>query len=136
MLQQLDKQHFLRNYPKFNEIDNEYDDVFQVFKQWKGNSKCIYLQGIADERRADIESIEAVLSFPDLKGVVVGRILPERMEAFKKKFGEEALNNRLFFTGQIKQLKTPQYIKECYLSLVFYKKVNPNNWYCEPNRLR
>lgn len=134
-VKQMDKQFYLRNYPQFNEIDSEYDDTFHSFKEWKGDSKCVYLQGIADEKRADIESIAAVLSFPEMKGVVVGRILPERMDVFKQRFGEDILRNRLFFTGQIKQLKTPQYIKECFLSLVFYKNVNPNNWYCEPNRL-
>jgi glycosyltransferase involved in cell wall biosynthesis len=134
-VKQMEKQFYLRNYPQFNEIDNEYDETFHSFKEWKGESKCVYLQGIADEKRADMESIAAVLSFPEMKGVVVGRILPERMEVFKQRFGEEALRKCLFFTGQIKQLKTPQYIKECFLSLVFYKNVNPNNWYCEPNRL-
>ena len=134
-VKQMEKQFYLRNYPQFNEIDSEYDETFHSFKEWKEESKCVYLQGIADEKRADVESIAAVLSFPEMKGVVVGRILPERMKAFKQKFGEDILRNRLFFTGQIKQLKTPQYIKECFLSLVFYKNVNPNNWYCEPNRL-
>ena len=134
-VRQRNKQFYLRNYPQFNEIDSEYDETFKEFKEWKGDSKCVYLQGLQDEKRADLESIESVVAFPDLKGVVVGRILPEQMERFKAKVGEEVLKERFFFTGQIKQLKTPQYIRECFLSLVFYKNTSPNNWYCEPNRL-
>ena len=134
-VKQMDKQYYLRNYPQFNEIDSEYDDAFYAFKKWKGDSKCVYLQGLQDAKRADIESIESVIAFPELKGVVVGRILPEQMKRFKERIGEQVLKERMFFTGQIKQLKTPQYIKECFLSLVFYKKTSPNNWYCEPNRL-
>ena len=34
----------------------------------------------------------------------------------------------------ISQLKTPQYIKHCFMSLVFYKNTSPNNFYCEANR--
>lgn len=135
MICQAEKQFALRNYPQFNEIDSEYDQTFYAFKQWKGGSKCVYLQGLQDSKRADVESIESVIAFPELKGVVVGRILPEQMNLFKSKFGEDVLKERIYFTGQIKQLKTPQYIKECFLSLVFYKNVNPNNWFCEPNRL-
>lgn len=135
VVKQMNKQFYLRNYPQFNEIDSEYDEAFFAFKEWKGDTKCVYLQGLQDAKRADVESIKSVLSFPELKGVVVGRILPEQMERFKEKVGEQDLKNRIFFTGQIKQLKTPQYIKECILSLVFYKNTNPNNWFCEPNRL-
>ena len=134
-IKQKDKQYYLRNYPQFNEIDSDYDDAFYAFKEWKGDSNCIYLQGLQDSKRADLESIESVISFPDMKGVVVGRILPEQMERFKMRLGEQVLKERIFFTGQIKQLKTPQYIKECIMSLVFYKNTSPNNWYCEPNRL-
>ena len=87
------------------------------------------------EKRADVESIESVLAFPELKGVVIGGIQPDRMKVFEKKFGKEELEKRIFFTGQIKQLKTPQYIQRCAFSLIFYKNSSANNWYCEPNRM-
>lgn len=135
MVKHLEKQFVLRNYPQFNEIDEEYDDKYNVFVKWLGKSKCAYLQGIVSAARADMESIQAVLTIPDLKAVVVGRIQPERMEDFKQHFGEKVLAERIFFTGKIKQLKTPQYIRKCCIALVFYKNTSPNNWYCEPNRL-
>ena len=129
------KQYVLRNYPQFNEIDTEYDDVYKDFVKWLGDDKCAYLQGIVGSARADIESIQAVLTIPKLKAVVVGGIQPERMSEFEKQFGKDILKERVYFTGRIKQLKTPQYIRKCCLALVFYKHTSPNNWYCEPNRL-
>lgn len=135
MVKQPEKQFVLRNYPQFNEIDEEYDALYYDFLKWLGDDKCVYLQGIVSESRADVESIQAVMAMPNLKAVVVGSIKKERMEVFKQLFGENVLKERVFFTGRVKQLKTPQYIKKCCVALIFYKNTSPNNWYCEPNRL-
>ena len=129
------KQFVLRNYPEFNEIDTEYDETYLRFEKWLGDGKCVYLQGITGDSRADIESLSAVLAVDNLKAVVLGFILPERMTLFEKSFGLDTLKERVFFAGQQKQLKTPQYIRKCVMSLVFYKNTSMNNWYCEPNRL-
>lgn len=135
MIKYPQKQFYLRNYPQFNEIDSDYDETYEKFIAWKGDDKCVYLQGLMGEKRADVESIGAVLSIPGLKAVVIGKIIPDRMKIFESKYGKKELLERIFFTGQLKQLKTPQYIKQCFMSLVFYKNSTPNNWYCEPNRL-
>lgn len=135
MINHPEKQYILRNYPQFNEIDSEYDETYHSFKKWLNDKKCVYLQGVVDEKRADVESIEAVLSVPGLKAVVVGKTRPELQDILLLKHSENELSERLFFTGRIKQLKTPQYIRKCFMSLAFYKNVSPNNWYCEPNRL-
>lgn len=128
--------HFvLRNYPDFNEIDNEYDDTYNQFEKWLGDEKCVYLQGLTGPARADVESIGAVLAVPGLKAVVLGRVSEDQMRVFEQRFGKELLSERIYFVGQQKQLKTPQYIRKCIMSLVFYKKTSMNNWYCEPNRL-
>lgn len=129
------KQFILRNYPQFDEIDSEYDNKYHEFIKWLGDGECVYLQGLMDKTRADVESIEAVLSFPNLKAVVIGKIPDDRLAVIEEKVGKQTLYERCFFTGQIKQLKTPQYIRKCSMSLIFYKKVRTNNWYCEPNRL-
>ena len=135
MINHPEKHYIIRNYPQFNEIDSEYDDTYHSFSTWLNDKKCVYLQGIVDEKRADVESIEAVLSVPGLKAVVVGKTRPELKDILLLKYSEKELAERLFFTGRIKQLKTPQYIRKCFMSLAFYKNVSPNNWYCEPNRL-
>lgn len=135
MVRHPEKQLVLRNYPDFNEIDTEYDECYHRFIDWLGDDKCVYLQGIVAKDRADEESIGAVLAIKDLKAVVVGRIGAGRMERFEELYGKDVLAERVFFTGMVKQLKTPQYIRKCIMSLVFYKKTEMNNWYCEPNRL-
>lgn len=135
LVSHLQKQFVLRNYPQFNEIDEEYDDLYYKFVNWKGDCPCAYLQGLNTAVRAAEESVMAVMSAKNLKGVVVGNFDKNIKDKLIRYYGEEQLLSRIFFTGKIKQLKTPQYIRQCVLSLVFYKNSSPNNWYCEPNRL-
>lgn len=134
MVKHPEKHFVIRNYPDFNEVDTVYDETYQAFDKWLGNDKCVYLQGINNSDRADMESISAVMCFEELKAVIVGRIDDTLYERLMAKFGKEAVEKRLFFTGMIKQLKTPQYIRRSFMSLVFYKNTSMNNWYCEPNR--
>lgn len=127
--------HFaLRNYPNFEDVDTEYDEKYKAFMAWKKDRPCVYLQGLTDESRADVESISAVLSYPDIVAVVVGGFQDRSREELVKKWGEQALNERVYFVGKIPQLKIPQYVSKCFTTLVFYKNVRPNNWYCEANR--
>lgn len=135
LVSDINKHFVLRNYPEFNEIDLEHDEIYHRFDEWLGESRCVYLQGLMGAKRADVESIGAVLAVPNLKAVVVGRISEERMSFFETVFSKEQLKERIFFAGQQKQLKTPQYIRKCVASLIFYKNTNINNWLCEPNRL-
>lgn len=127
--------HFaLRNYPNFDDVDNARDEKFNQFVKWKGNRNCVYLQGLSEERRAAYESVAAVMKQDDLVAVVIGKMFPEAFNRLKEEFGEEYLNSKVFFVGKVPQLKIPQYVAECQLSLVFYKNVQPNNWFCEANR--
>lgn len=135
MAKRPEKHLALRNYPDFNEIDKEYDEKYFEFNKWLGDDKCVYLQGIQDYERADMESICSIMDGTNFKAVVIGRINETLRERLVEKYGEDEVSRRLFFTGMIKQLKTPQYIRRCVTSLVFYKNISMNNWYCEPNRL-
>lgn len=126
--------HFsLRNYPNFEESDKEYDDKYHGFVNWKGDRKCVYLQGLNMDRRAPFESISAVLATPELCAVVIGGFDAQIKQRLVDTFGEE-LKERVLFVGKIPQLKIPQFMKQCYMSLVFYKNVNANNYFCEANR--
>ena len=126
--------HFaLRNYPSFEDRDRHYDDKYHQFVVWKGEKKCVYLQGLTNGSRAAYESIEAVLQTKDLAAVVVGKFDNESRNRLEKEHGSR-LAERVFFVGKIPQLKIPQYVELCYMSLVFYKNVRPNNYYCEANR--
>jgi hypothetical protein len=124
----------LRNFPNFDDVDEKLDDKYYQFIEWKGEKKCVYLQGLNNEGRAAFESIVAVLKQPKLVAVIVGGFDPNIKEKLIQKFGNEELQSRVFFAGKIAQLKIPQYIKQCFMSLVFYKNIRHNNLYCEANR--
>ena len=124
----------LRNYPNFDDVDVEHDEKYVQFVEWKGDRECVYLQGLSEERRAAYESVAAVMKHDALSAVVVGKMYPESLERLIAEFGEDKLTSRVYFVGKVPQLKIPQYVAECKLSLVFYKNVQPNNWYCEANR--
>ena len=129
-----ESKHFaLRNYPNFDEEEKEHDDLYQKFIVWKGNRNCVYLQGLTNDSRAAFESISAVLNFAELCAVVVGGFDKEARKRLDERYGEK-LGEKVFFTGKIEQLRIPQYVKQCMLTLVFYKNVRPNNYYCEANR--
>lgn len=128
--------HFvLRNYPDFSVVDTEYDSRYFEVKEWIGDRTCVYLQGLNDDSRAAIECISAVLNTPGLCAIVLGRFYDKALGLLNNKYGEETIKERICFAGNFKVLKIPQYMALCRLSLIFYKKTSPNNWYCEANRL-
>ncbi len=129
------KHYSLRNFPEFSTIDSEYDNRYYEVKNWIGNRKCVYLQGLSNDSRASIECISAVLNTADLCAIVLGRFYDKALDALTHKYGETALKERICFAGNFKVLKIPQYMALCQLSLVFYKNTSPNNFYCEANRL-
>ena len=127
--------HFaLRNFPNFQDVDTEYDEKYDAFISWKKDRPCVYLQGLTNYSRADVESVNAVLSYPDIVAVVVGSMQDRAKKELEEKWGKQVLDERVFLVGQIPQLKIPQYVSKCFTTLVFYKNVRPNNWYCEANR--
>lgn len=123
----------IRNFPNFDDVDEEFDDRYYDFIQWKDERKCVYLQGLGNSSRAADESISAVMHFPNLCAVVVGGFDTIIKDKLIVEYGDK-LDKRVFFVGKVPQLKIPQYVRECDFSLVFYKNVRPNNWYCEANR--
>lgn len=128
------KHYALRNYPNFDDVDTEYDYAYKSFVEWRKDRKCVYLQGLNMDDRAAYESIAAVLKTQDLVVVVIGGYDKEAKTRLIREFGSDIISEKVYFAGQIAQLKIPQYMKECFMSLVFYKNINPNNYYCEANR--
>lgn len=134
MVGKLEKQFYLRNFPQFNEIDSVYDDLYNQFITWKGDDDCVYLQGLSEPTRAPFETVDALLQSTVLKCVIVGSFDNDARNSLIKKYKDD-FSKRVFLTGKIKQIKTPQYIKACKFSMVFYKNTCENNYYCEANRL-
>ena len=128
-----EKHYALRNYPDFNDYQQKTDSRYEYFLAWKRNRDCVYLQGLTNDSRAAYESIVAVLKFPGLVAVVIGTFDPMIKEKLCQEYGE-MLEDRILFMGKIPQMQIPSYVKQCYISLVFYKNVRPNNYFCEANR--
>lgn len=127
------KHYAIRNYPNFNDVEKDTDEVYEDFVIWKNERKCVYLQGLNNDSRAAYESIKSVLNFPEFCCVVVGGFDENSKAKLENEFGD-SLNERVKFIGKVAQLRIPHYVKQCYMSLIFYKNVRPNNYYCEANR--
>lgn len=133
---QYDKHIAIRNYPENLESAVPVpDEKFYEFQKWLNGRKCIYIQGVSGEDRKCYETLVSILQTTDLCAVVVGGVDRKSFERVKNEFSDTIVNERLFFTGKVPQKNTKLYIKECLVSLVFYATDNPNNIYCEPNRM-
>lgn len=133
LISNIAKHYAIRNYPNFDEIDQVYDDVYFNFIKWKNNRQCVYLQGLNNDGRAAYESVRTILDTEDLIAVVVGSFDVASKVRLEIEYGN-MMDQRIFFTGKVEQLKIPQYVKECFFTMVFYKNIRPNNYYCEANR--
>ena len=127
-------QYVIRNFPMLKEASINIDSKYKAFIAWLGDNDCVYLQGIYNNSRCDIESIEAIMLVPQLKAVVVGNFNSKLKEQLEKKYGDK-LQEKVFFTGMLPQKTTSIYIKKCKVALILYRNTNPNNYYCEPNRM-
>lgn len=128
--------HFpIRNFPDFEEIDKEYDERYNEVRKWIGDRFCIYLQGLSDYSRASVETLTAVMDTPNVCAIVLGRYDEKCKKTVESVYGEYEVTSKICFAGNFKVLKVPQYMQLCKISLVFYKNVEPNNYYCEANRL-
>ena len=128
------KHYVIHNYPDFDDVSTYTDSTFENFLKWKGEDKCVYIQGANNYGRCDKECIDAIMEIKNLKAVVVGNFRKELKDSYFNKFGEDFFN-RIYFTGMVSQKLTPRYIRCCQASLVFYRNIGPNNYYCEPNRM-
>lgn len=133
VISDLSKHFAVRNYPNFDEEEKDRDNMYHDFISWKGERSCVYLQGLANDSRASYESISAVLKYPELCAVVVGGFDKDAKARLEEQYGDE-LANKIYFVGKVAQLRIPHYVKQCKISLIFYKNVRPNNYYCEANR--
>ena len=138
VLKKRDKNIAIRNYPEADlcSISVEPDEMFHKFCNWLQDAECVYIQGITGPDRRAVESVSSVMeASPDLRAVVVGNYTQETLTQLQDKYGEETLNKRIFFTGQVPQKLTKLYIGKCKIGLVFYRTNSVNNTLCEPNRL-
>ncbi len=68
------------------------------------------------------------------KAVVVGNFQEEIKGKLSARYGDK-LFQKVYFRGKVDQLAIPDYIKGSKLSIILYRITEPNNRYCEPNRM-
>ena len=125
----------IRNFPdtRFEQSvlkDEKYDE----FNKWVSDSEYIYLQGLQHEGRYPLQAIEAVMRLDGFKAVVVGNFQNEIRAKLSAMYGD-TLFQKVYFRGKVDQLATPDYIKGSKFSIIVYSITEPNNRYCEPNRM-
>ena len=135
LIKHKDKHKAIRNYPDNNFVNfTEVHYEFKDFKQWLGNSNYVYLQGLFKTARYPYESVKAIMQSKELKAIVVGRFHADTKLELEQEYAGE-LSKRIYFTGMIEQLQIAGYMREALCSIVLYDLKNPNNKFCEPNRL-
>lgn len=141
VIRQTGKHFAIRNFPESpkelqkGELIRDKFKIFDDFETWVGDTLCVYLQGIYEDDRRSYQSMAAVMEIDNLKAVVVGRPDQEALSRIRQKYGMDEVNRKLFLTGMIPQKYTTLFVNRCVCSLVFYSINQPNNKYCEPNRL-
>lgn len=125
----------IRNFPDTQfERSTLKDEKYDEFKKWLGDTDYIYLQGLGGKGRFPLQTIEAVMKAESFKAVVVGQFDVQAHEHLSKLYGDRLYQN-IFFRGMVNQLAIPNYIKGSSLSIILYDITEPNNRYCEPNRM-
>lgn len=125
----------IRNFPDTDfEQSVLKDEQYDEFTKWLGDSEYIYLQGLFVEGRYPLQVIEAVMRQDGFKAVVVGGFQDEIREKLSARYGD-ALSQKIYFRGKVDQLAIPDYVKGSKFSIILYRITEPNNRYCEPNRM-
>lgn len=138
LLRKLDYGYFDR----FKVIENFVDEKFynlphgmlsEKIKSWLGNHEYILAQGGSIPGRYLKEVVEAVMAINDIKLVVVGPFSEGERINLRAKYNN--LDEIVFFTGWVKQLKLVNYIDNAVASIVLYNARKQNNLLCAANRL-
>lgn len=131
-----EKHAFIRNYPDHNFLSSEeMPPNYTDFIEWVGKDEYVYLQGLTVSGRYPYNSIASVLEATEYKIVVVGSFEDkDALYELNQKYGDN-LKKRVFFTGMVNQLAIPPYVMDSIFTIVLYNNSDPNNRYCEPNRL-
>ena len=130
-----EKHLVLRNYPDQDWMSHAEDTPasYTAFKQWLGDSEYIYVQGLNTKGRYPVETLSAIMEAGTVKAVVLGRVPGDLMREFSSQYPNYA--DTIYFAGQVIQKETAPFIAHCKFSMVFYSTDQPNNRYCEPNRM-
>jgi len=128
---------------KFKVIENFADEIFyklphgvlpEKIKSWLGNHMYILAQGGgANPGRYLAEVVEAVMTINNIKLVVVGPFAKEERTNLHSRY--KNLDEKVYFTGWVRQFELVNYIDNAVASIVLYNTDKNNNRLCAANRL-
>ncbi len=132
-----EKKHlYLRNFPDTLFIESsKKDSSYESFINWLNNCEYIYLQGLQTIDRYPFETIDAIIEHGKYKCIVVGGFNELIKRALEQKHGIKLFNEKVYFRGKVNQMNIKPYIDSSKFSIVLYEGHDPNNKYCEPNRM-
>lgn len=121
----------LNNFPTVEYHNTNKAAIPLDLKNWLGGCPYILWMGSTVDKRNFIPVLEAYKNFKDrIRMVILGNVTPEAELKIK--------NNRLeqcIYSQYVAQSEIVNYVDNALFSIVFYKHVSPNNFFCEPNRL-
>lgn len=112
-------------------LKSEMQQVVPVSLRKTSLNDYIYLQNCVGESRCDLEIFKAVKA-SGLKAVHAGSCDPNRITRLVSKLGDLDFCE---FVGVRNIAEINYLLRNSICTLVFYKNISANNWFCEPNRL-
>jgi glycosyltransferase involved in cell wall biosynthesis len=82
--------------------------------------------------RKVLECIQAVLSLPEMRMVIMGPCDDQTREMIRTRWPD--YKSRIYITGWVAQSVFFRYMDKAITSLVFYENIDTNHWLCAPNR--
>jgi glycosyltransferase involved in cell wall biosynthesis len=129
------KHYVLRNYPERAFVENQSStELSRIIAEWSRGSELVYVQGISSEQRFPRQTIQAIMSVPNTKVLVAGRVPGEHVAQLRAQYGRQ-FDDRVFLAGMVNSLELAPLIRLSRLAVVLYDGHSPNCRLCEPNRL-
>ena len=132
------KHWVINNYPD-KEFFNRSNDLITDPRivNWLQSDKFVYLQGLFIEGRFPYNTVKSILANIEnlpVKVLIVGTFDDQSLQKLKEEFGS-LFEKKVYLLGPIDQLEIPIYLSKCLFTIILYKSISINNFYCEPNRL-
>jgi glycosyltransferase involved in cell wall biosynthesis len=122
----------LNNYPSKSYINRKRASIPDDLSSWlDGSDYFLWMGGALKKRNFDsVVKAFASIKHTNLKLVIMGFIGDD----MKLLITELGVDDKVF-SKFVSQDEIPGYVDKAKFSVVMYKNVSMNNWYCEPNRL-
>src|SRR5690606_1718910 len=117
----------INNYPSNDYIAARKANLPKDLAEWLNGYPYILWMGKATERRNFVSVLEAFAHLTSkLRLVIMGSVTPDVFQRIKEKELEEFI-----YVKYVKQEEILNYVDNALYSIVFYKHISPNNYYCE-----